>query len=212
MTRWKRILKNPAFTLLELLVVIGIMAILMALMVPATGSIMRSINMNRAVSLVVDELNFARQTALSKNQEVEIRFYKLGSTLDPADKQFRAMRCYLAAGKKPEDFTSLGRLKRLPESIVISSVPRYSSLMDFSAGNELGLKAGTEKLSGTSETSEYVSFRFRANGSTSLAEMGKWFLTLYPEAPNVGMDSELPANLFTAQLDPVTGRVRSFRP
>lgn len=209
MTKWRHIPKTPAFTLLELLVVIAIMAILMALMVPATGSIMRSMNMNRAVSLVVDELNFARQTALSKNQEVEVRFYKLGSTLAPADKQFRAMRCYLAVGKTPADYSPLGRLKRLPEPILISSLPRYSSLMDSSLS---GIKSGAEQLPGVSGSSDYVGFRFRANGTTSLDETSKWFLTLYPETPNITGDSDLPPNFFTAQVDPVTGRVRSFRP
>jgi len=68
--------RNRGFTLVELLTVMAVMGILMVLTVPAVGPLIQSYNLNRAASLVTDEFTFARQSALTKNTDVEVRFIK----------------------------------------------------------------------------------------------------------------------------------------
>lgn len=203
-----------AFSLVELLVVIAILLILMAMVLPATTSLMRSMNISRAASLVTDEMNFARQTALSRNRDVELRFYRLGSKLDGGAKQFRAMRSFLADGTDATKSQPLSKVKHLPDSVILSDNTTLSSLLDYQNPARSGLTQGTEAL--PSGSTEYVSFLFRANGGTSLKPIappeGNWFVTVTAENVQADGGNELPANYFTAQVDPVTGRTRSYRP
>src|SRR5688572_11545085 len=63
-------------TVVELLVVIGIIVILATLSAPAVNRVMRASQLTYAGSLLSDHLALARQTALSKNHNVEFRFYQ----------------------------------------------------------------------------------------------------------------------------------------
>jgi uncharacterized protein (TIGR02596 family) len=198
-----------AFSLVEMLVVIAIMIVLMAVMIPASSSLMGGMNIGRSAGMVTDELNFARQTALSRNRDVEVRFYRMGSKMDGNDRQYRAFRSFLIDGIDPAGWKPLSRIKQLPEPIIISDNTTFSSLLDTGGGHS-GLVSSNETLPGVGNT-DYVSFLFRANGGTSLKPVTeKWFLTLFSQKAKA--ESGLPANYFTAQVDPVTGRTRSYRP
>lgn len=199
----------PAFSLVEMLVVIAIMIVLMAVVIPASSSLMGGMNIGRSAGMVTDELNFARQTALSRNRDVEVRFYKMGSKMDGNDKKFRAFRSYLIDGVDPAGWKPLTRIKYLPEPIIITDDTTYSSLLNVGDGHN-GLSTGSENISSQGAV-EYVSFLVRANGGTSLKPVtDKWFLSLYSEKGKP--ESGLPPNFFTLQIDPVTGRTRSYRP
>ncbi len=206
--------KRCGFSLMELLVVIAIMMILMALVVPATSSLMKSMSMGRAVSMITDEMNFARQTALSRNRDVEVRFYRMGSKLDANDKQYRAYRTLLADGIDPAKAQPLSKVKYLPETVIFSGDTAFSTLLDYANSGRSGLVRSNESLAGAS--TEYVSFFFRANGGTSLKPVSGtnslWYLTLHGEKSQTNAATGLPDNYFTAQIDPVTGRLRSYRP
>lgn len=196
------------FSLTEMLVVIAIMAILMAVVIPASTSMMGGMNIGSAAGTITDELNFARQTALARNRDVEVRFYKLGSKFDANNKQYRAFRSFLVDDLDSANWKPLSRVKHLSEPIIISDNTEYSSLLPSSPGN--GISDGNENLS-NGVSAPYVSFRFRANGDTSLRPITKkWFLTIYSEKVKAG--AGLPPNYFTVQVDPVTGRTRSYRP
>ncbi len=200
--------------MVELLAVILIMVILLALVLPATSSLMRSMNIGRAASLVTDEFNFARQTALARNCDVEVRLYLLPSSLNKEVNQYRALRTFLADGVDPSKSVPLSRIKYLPDPIVFAKDAAFSTLLDYGNPSRYGLVHTNETLPGGA-TAEYVSFLFRANGGTSLKPVsppvGNWYLTLRAENAPAAANG-LPVNYFTAQIDPVTGRVRSYRP
>jgi uncharacterized protein (TIGR02596 family) len=199
---------DRGFSLVEMLVVIAIMVILMAIVIPASTSLMGGMNIGSSAGMITDELNFARQTALSRNRDVEVRFYKLGSKFDGSDKQYRAFRSFLVDGLDSASWKPLSRIKQLSEPIIISDDTTYSSLLD-AVGSPCLVK-GSETLPSTGSV-DYVGFLFRANGDTSLKPVTKkWFLTLYSQKAKTTVG--LPPNYFTLQVDPVTGRTRSYRP
>ncbi len=204
-----------AFTLVELLVVMAIMIILLALVLPATTSLMRSMNIGRAASMITDEMNFARQTALARNRDVEVRLYAFPSTVNNSQKQYRAIRTLLADGTDATKSVPLSRIKYLPDPIIISKDTTFSTILDYANSSRSGLVHTNETIP-SSGSVEYVSFLFRANGGTSLKPLspptGNWFITLYAENAALDGANGLPKNYFTAQIDPVTGRVRSYRP
>ena len=206
-----------AFSLLEMLVVIAIMGILIALAVPAIGPLMRSSNMNKATSMIIDELNFARQTSLTLNRDVEVRFYQLPSKSDPNDKQYRAFRSFAATGNNSTN-SPLTTVKYLPEPVIVSTGKdkagnTVSTLLDYSNPGLSGLTQSTEVLPGGAGPTTYISFLFRATGGTSLAPVSaNWFATIYLENAPKNAATGIPDNYFTAQVDPVTGRARTYRP
>jgi uncharacterized protein (TIGR02596 family) len=198
------------FTLIELLVGLAVIIALMALVVPAVGPIFRSSGLNKSGALVMDELNLARQLAMTKNRDVEVRFYKLRSSAGGEETYFRAIQLW-----DPEKDEAVQKVKYLPEPVIISEDPALSPLLDHSNPGRSGLRQGTADLP-SEENAEYVSFIFRATGGTNLAPVdpsdGLWFLTLLLRNDPVEEASGIPANYFTAQVEPVTGRVRSHRP
>ena len=67
-------LAQGAFTLLELLVVIGIIAVLTSITLPAMIGLGRSATNNGATRQVVEDLRFARQVALRNRSTVYVVF------------------------------------------------------------------------------------------------------------------------------------------
>jgi prepilin-type N-terminal cleavage/methylation domain-containing protein len=68
--------KSRAFSLLELLIVIAILAMLSSVTVAGFNSIVASSRMDLAGRIVVDEIALARQMAVSRNENVLLRFQK----------------------------------------------------------------------------------------------------------------------------------------
>jgi uncharacterized protein (TIGR02596 family) len=219
MTQPPRLTNQPprgGFTLIELLVVIVLITILVALLTPAVLPLLRASNLNTGASLLTDELNLARQLALTQNRDVEVRLYRIAPKTDPGNLQFRAFRCFYLDNIDPAKSKPLSAIKHLPVSVIMTPDPVVSTLLDTENPERVGLTKAQEILPGMTNKTDYVSFLFRATGGTNLTPItppiGNWFLTLYLENSAVDPATHLPANYFTAQVEPVTGRVRSFRP
>jgi len=204
------------FTLIELLAVVAIMILIMAMVVPAFRSVGRATNLTAGANMVVDQLNVARQTALSQNCLVQVRFYKLPGPTDGTNATaYRAMRIftYDPTGTVATPLTSV---KYLPTGAIMVS-GAFSTLLGPSyPGTSLAPTTGTENLPGFNNAT-YVAFQFRPSGGTSLDPNGvnndKWFISFKLETDPVPASGAKPANNFiTAALDPVSGRLHVFRP
>ncbi len=206
--------RSAAFTLLEMLTVIAIVAVITAIAVPAYTTISRASGLTNSASLLVDQLTRGRQEALAKNRVVEARFYQIPDELGGAA-SFRAFRLWVY-DQTVQTAAPLTNLFTFSNGIVVSSDVKFSTLMNRSASPQ------TEIVSGYKDPLPYQSFRFRATGGTDLDPSGltsadasvppdHWFLTL--KAASDPVAGTLPAhNYVTILLDPVSGRVRIFRP
>ena len=207
----RRRLGGPArgFTLIELLVVMSIIVLLLAAITPAFVGAVRAGHLTNAVNIVVDQLAAARQTAISRNRPVEVRFYQLS---DPATGQsnYRALKAYIYAnGTKAQALTRLYQFESPVSMSTAAGGGGSQSTALRVAGNQ------TEILPGTTVPVPYCKLVFSPNGRTDLGPQGSlpWYLTLYPtNLPITDNTNHLPTNWAVVQIDDYTGRVRVFRP
>jgi len=131
------------FTLIEMLVVLAIIAILAVLALPSVKGVLGSMDMKGAVNIVTAQLELARQTASTRNVQVEVRIYQDPNVLDPNatpanSPAYRLISVVIPAfpnGTPADEFVSTGI--GLPGDIVFdqtitSGTPSgdYSSLLD----------------------------------------------------------------------------------
>ncbi len=231
-------LPSRAFSLVELLVVIAVIAIVAGFAVPAVTTMLKGSQLTQGSQMVVDQIALARQTALSRNRSVEVRFYKFCDPEIPGEDPtkpetgfFRSLQVFEVL----DSGTALpsGPVQRLPMNVIMHEAelstllnkkerPRVTKddvAKDGSAPEIPGMPEGAKK------SYEYVSFRFLPDGSTNLPPTGtvtvtptgdSWYITLLnPKAAGatkLGTRDGEANNYFTMQIDPITGSTRSYRP
>ena len=192
--------KSNGFSLVELLTVMAIVVLLITLMIPAFQSIALGSSLSRGGQIVADQFALARQMAVSRNSQVQVRFVWL--TDAPAG--YRAIQLW-GQGTNFSDFVPLTRLTLLPEGISLASNAALSPLLTGTA---------TIKTNGVFSSKgalNYCGFRFKSGGGTDLPfNSTNAFLTaVYARNSDA---SALPANYCIVQIDPVSGRAKTYRP
>lgn len=212
--------QRAGFSLVEMLIVLTVLGILFAVAAPNLFTLMQASTLSSEGSLVRNKLTQAQQMALSRNSDVEVRFYKMA---DPnaaeLEEEYRAFQFF--------QFNERGKLEpvskffRIKPPVVMSE--RYSTLLNTSSnsdssGREYGFVAPTEgaaeiPVGNETENVSYVSFRFRPDGSTDLPGRtggdDTWYLTL---VQGTGEQRGMPTNYYIVQVDSFNGRVSVFRP
>lgn len=194
---------HSAFSLIELLLVIAILALLVTATVPALSSILTGSNLNRGGQLVADQITLARQEAVTKNREMQVRFFTLNSVTSAGPSGIQLWR--IDEGTNGPTTNPITRMMRLPEGTVINPNASVSPLLSPSTGN----------ISGTTNvpsygTVPYTGFRIRANGMMDLAIGKNNFITVQKAEP--APTGATPDNYYTLQVDLITGKVISYRP
>jgi uncharacterized protein (TIGR02596 family) len=198
-----------AFSLLELLVVIAILAILLIMSIPAIRSIGGGTEMTAAADLLVAQLNLARQMAITKNRNTELRLYSFNNEF--GETRFHGLQVFISQEDPSANAEPVGRMLKLPSSACVDSGNTLSPLIAQSpilSGSSLGVsipKVGLEY--------EAVSIGFRPDGSsyTTPAASSQNFLTLRPWRL-MNAQTTLPSNYAIVQISKATGQIRSYRP
>ncbi|MEP6671090.1 MAG: Verru_Chthon cassette protein D [Chthoniobacter sp.] len=226
-----------AFSLIELMVVIFIIGIIAAFVVPAMPTILRGSQIAQGSQVLADQLNLARQYALSKNHPVEVRLIRfadpevpgevLNGVSTPSNGAYRAIQILETldtVDQSTGDFVRLpiDKPQLLPQAVVLNK-SRLSTVINDAGSfptTPSQSTAGTkdpELPRNISRNYDFVWFRFMPDGSTNLPARsnsdpnGAWFITLLNmNDPTTG--NTPPPNFFTIQIDPVSGSMKQFRP
>jgi uncharacterized protein (TIGR02596 family) len=190
-----------AFSLIELLVIIGIIALLSVFAVPTLNSVLQGGQLSQATTQVIATLSHAMQRATSDNQAVDVRLIA-GS----GGGKYRYLQLLV---RQPDGtFRPLDRLVKLPDTAQIATNPALTSFF-----NRPVQTAGTNDptLPDLGAGYRFVEFQIRPNRRLSLDIEKKWFITVFAEREDPALSSP-PANFATIQIDPVNGGITFFRP
>jgi uncharacterized protein (TIGR02596 family) len=200
--------KRCGFSLLELLVVIAVIAIMAALAVSGFHSITGANSITSSADRIAAALDLARQSAMTKNKKIEVRFYEapaLGWTND-----FRAFQIFEIGDSGSA--TPLTKSAALGTPTIIARDTGLSTLL-LSEREKTNWTTNDPRISipnaGTGYVCRYL--QFRPDGSTDLPVDGKWHLTIV-DAKAPGSAAEPPANFACIWVEPVSGAVRVLRP
>lgn len=186
---------------MELLVVISVIAIVAGFAVPAVTTMIKGSQLTQASQMVTDQIALARQTALSKNRSVEVRFYKFASSESPGETPgdpktgfFRALQVFEILDNGAA--LPLAPIQRLPINVIINEV-KLSTILDKGERTRIDkakLSPADPEIPdpAVGKNYEYVALRFLPDGSTDLPMTGTtgkegssatkgdvWYLTLH---------------------------------
>ena len=196
---------RQAFSLLELLAVLLILSIAAVLVLPAFNTTKNANDLTNASQLASAHFSQARQAAIARNRNVEVRLYKF---LRMGQERYRAFQIFIDSDSNGT-WRPTGRLENLPQGICFDSGAALSPLI--STSTELDGIQSKVTLPGISSY-RYVRFTFRPDGSVVLDQsQPSTFLTLLdvrtPKEVN-----KLPANYSMIQIFTARGALRVYRP
>ncbi len=180
-----------AFSLIELLVVVALMAILMSLAMPAVR-MSASMGISQAGDMVADQIALAKQEASTRSRDVEVRILQLDTNETAGFGGVQLWGADDLGAMKP-----LGRVVKLPVGVGVATAANISPL--------LGLTNGT--IPG--QNIPYRGFRIRSNGLPQREiTAANNFLTVQSlrDGENLGV------NFYAVRIHPLTGRITSYRP
>jgi len=199
---------RAGLSLLELLIVVALLGILLVLVGPAIQSAGSGTEMTAAADLVAAQLRLARQTAIARNRNTELRL--LSHRDDSGLVRIRSLVIHLAPEEAGSVTTPLTRAIRLPASACVDSGTTLSPLLgqvEKSTGSQLASPLPTV---GTDYTAYIV--RFRPDGSAEVpSAKTSNFLTLRPARLDDPL-TELPSNHAVIQISSSNGHVKTYRP
>lgn len=192
---------DSGFSLIELLAATVIVSILAALASIAFTTTVVSYELTRAGQMTSDAISLARQEAVTRNKEVQVRIYQLNDSGPAAWRGIQIWR--IDEGENGATAVPITQLQKLPASVAVLDNPTLSPLL--TADSSVSSDKEPAGYSGL----PYRGFRFRSGGSSGQAITPENnFLTVQRRTEV----NALARNYCTLQVNPVTGRVYIYRP
>lgn len=186
-----------AFSLIELLVVMALIAIFSSMAVVAFSGIQRSSGLTRAGSALADTIALARQQAASRNRLVELRIIGLPGAASPS---YTAFQLY-TTGTNGMLTAPASKIERFPNGIEVADESALSPLLSSTNGTLTNSPLGANL--------PWKGLTFRPDGTLGGSVSGtNNFITLR----HFSDTASPPKNYFTIRVNPINGRITTHRP
>lgn len=210
-----------AFTLIEVLVVVAMIALIVAAMAPMVFSSLVSTRLTSAGETLGGQLSLARQLAVSRNEAVEVRFYEYEDPESPGTKPAYRAVAIMSLRDRPGAVANglreqLTDTYYLPSGIVLGS---SQSLAPLLSSGSIPSNQDSEKVIKRVNNARYKAFQIYPDSSTNLTVLmgGTYrpdvtYFTVAEERMVTDNNGEIPKNFFVVQIDPDTARTSTYRP
>ena len=210
--------RRPAFTLIEIMVVLAVISIIATMAVPAMNGVLKGSKMTQSSDEFERDLARAQAAALRENQPVEFRFYEFRDPEQPnSEMAYRGYQAVIRKRSADDQYTTesiepIFDVKILPPGIIFNAKTKYSSIFKVPdiPGNTAKKWSGYDDSIPRVDQAEYKAFYFRPDGSTNLVTIDsaeKWCVTIQKENTDEG---ELPPDFVAFQVDPFNGQIRRY--
>lgn len=217
-------IKRKAFSLIEMMVVLGVVGLLLAFAAPNLFSLLTSSTLSGEGTVLRNQFTFAQQIAVSKSSDVEVRFFKYAdASAAQLDERFRAYQLYQF--NREGDMVPISTFFRIRTPVAVhedtTTILNTSASSGSKNDRKYGFIAPYDGMSdapvgegGAVVSCPYVAFRFRPDGSTDLpfrtSQDDTWYLTLVQGEG--ALDQSEPDNYVCLQINSYNGQVTEFRP
>jgi len=213
-----------AFSLIEMMVVLGIVGLLLAFAAPNLFSLISSNTLTGEGTVLRNQLTYAQQIAVSKNADVEVRFFKMTDfSAAQTEEAFRGYQLYQYNQEgKLEPISTFFRIKAPVRvhgglSTILNPQSGGATTVDRAYGFDSPRSDRSDAPTGEGgrlQSTPYVAFRFRPDGSTDLpfrtGNRDTWYITLVQGEGAI--QTNKPDNYLCLQVNPYNGQVSEFRP
>jgi uncharacterized protein (TIGR02596 family) len=204
-------LARRAFTLIEMITVITIVAALMAIATPYLVDTMQANRLTSTGEALMFRIARLQQIVVTTGRPAELRFYRF---------EYEGVEGYhayqlFAHSESTGQLTAVENPVYLKGDNIALVEGQLSPLLDRAAQ---GASSGAWPRPAVDEpfksmSAQYLRIAFYPDGSTSLAvPLRSSYLTLAGDVDAINGTAEPPQNYYTIQIDPVTGRAKSYRP
>ena len=219
--------RRGGFSLVEMMIVLGVVGLLLAFAAPNLFSLISSSTLSGEGTVMENQLTLAQQLAVSKSADVEVRFFKFADeSAAQIEEAYRGYQMYQY--NRVGEMIPITEFYRIRPPVAIhedlSTILDRENVEDTEydtndgEGEDGRGGAGTAMVplgSGGDKISvEYVSFRFRPDGSTDLSGRTKdgdtWYVTLVQGEG--AMNTTDPDNYVSLQINAYNGQISQFRP
>ncbi len=221
-----------AFTLVEMLAVMGVMVVMVVLITPSAIEVLKGSGMTQSGEIVSDQIVLARQAALTSSHRVQVRLYELPVSSASATWNFCAIQSFIVPDNPSVAPTAVTNLQLLRPGIIFAPGSAGGGNVYSTLTPPLGSppnyvpQQGTWTVYGSTQIPAYnnaqnpsnlpcyyVGFNFLPNGSTDLDPTSTtgWFVTLVDGNLPLPVNKE-PQNFYTIRVDPILGHTEVFRP
>lgn len=206
--RWPR---GSGFSLVEMLVVVSVIGLIAAATAPMLFATMKANRLSAAGEEISNRIALAQQFAVSRNHEVELRFYHYSDPEDPKTRDHYRATLIVEPAADPNapgavQTTVLSEMSYLRNGIVVAHSSVLSPTLEDV--NDQGDSEGRIRAASAS----YRSIRFSPDGTCDVKLRPEDAYLTIVEERDLAAQGEVPKNFFAVQIDHYTSRITTFRP
>lgn len=197
--------RSAAFTLIEMMAAVMIIALIIGIVTPTLVQVMESNRLSQTGQGLLYKISMGRQLAQTENRPIELRFYRYNDENGSLGYHATQLFYYDETANEREAADS----------------PFYFSSGIMIAEKDLSPLLGTNAEEAPfaqlepfkSRQAQYQRVVFYPNGSTNInAALSDAYVTLAYTRDAEMASNETPKNFYTIQIDPVNGSTKTYRP